>query len=231
MVAITNTGEVQYDRVQRVIQERILSGELKPGQRLVRRVLAKELGVSPIPVIEALHRLEVEGLVEHEPSVGARVRPMTREQILDDLVLREAIESQIMRQLVGRLGPTTLAELRVQAAMVDAAMQGGRVDDEQGMVRHAAFHLELARLTGRPVLLAELRKIWTRRTMQMTWATATVTITTPPDWHAQLIDALESQDVQKADAAARHHVRRTPLEQDTVVRGIADALAHIPGGV
>lgn len=221
-------AEAQYERVQRLLRQRIVQGGLRPGQRLVRRVLAKELGVSPIPVIEALHRLEQEGLVEHEPNVGARVRPLNLEQIQDDLVLREAIESQILRLLVGRLGPVVLDELRRQAAAVDAGMQRGLADDEPGMQAHAELHFELARLTGRGILLRELRKVWSRRFMQMAWVAATVTAKTPPDWHGRLVEAIASGDPLIADETARYHVRRSPEEREQVLRSLTAALAHLP---
>lgn len=223
-------GEAQYERVGRILRGRILRGELRPGQRLVRRTVAAELGVSAIPVVEALHRLEFEGLVEHEPNVGARVRPLTLEQIEDDIALREAIESQVARMLAGRLGPVVLEELRARAGRLDALMQQetaagaapGR--DEQGMAEHAAFHLELARLTGRPVLLAEDRKVWSRRYTQLAWIDAAVQRTVPADWHQRLIDALATGDPLVADEAFRYHIRRSPAEYRAVLREMASAL-------
>lgn len=223
----TGNATPQYERVQERLREQIVRGELRPGQRLVRRTLAKEMGVSPIPVIEALHRLEQEGLVEHEPAVGARVRALTVESIREDLVLREALESQILRELTGRLGPVVLDELRHHAARVDAAMQRGMPDDEAGMRTHANFHFELARLTGCRILVTELRKVWSRRFMQMAWVAATVTAKTPPDWHERLIEALAGGDPLAADAAARFHVRKSPKEQDEVMRGLVAAMAHL----
>ncbi len=205
-------AELQYGRVERIIRDRILRGDLRPGQRLVRRTLAKEIGVSPIPVIEALYRLEQEGLVENESNVGARVRALTLQQLQDDLVLREAIECQVARLLVGRLGPTLLDTLRQQADQLDATMQQGHPNDESGTTAHARFHFELARLTDCPILLKEERRIWSRRFMQYAWVSATLVQPVPPDWHRQLIEAIASGNIQTADEAARIHVRHNPTE-------------------
>ena len=81
------------ERSYHYIRERLSQGDLSPGKRLVYRVLAEEIGVSVIPVREAIHRLASEGLVEHVPGSGAFVRK-TDPQDLDNLyVLRDALES------------------------------------------------------------------------------------------------------------------------------------------
>jgi len=81
------------ERSYEYIRERVSRGDLPPGKRLVNRVLADEIGVSVIPVREAIHRLASEGLVEYVPGSGAFVRK-TDPQDLDNLyVLRDALES------------------------------------------------------------------------------------------------------------------------------------------
>lgn len=75
------------------IRADISSGQLTPGARLVNRTLAKEIGVSVIPVREAIHRLATEGLVEHIPGAGAFVRKTDRQQLDNLYVLRDALES------------------------------------------------------------------------------------------------------------------------------------------
>lgn len=81
------------EKSYRHIFRKLSRGELSPGMQLVNRVLASEIGVSVIPVREAIHRLASEGLVEHVPGAGAFVRePSWRD--LDELyVLRDALES------------------------------------------------------------------------------------------------------------------------------------------
>src|SRR6056297_757079 len=75
------------------IRDQLSRGEMSPGERLVNRSLAERIGVSVIPVREAIHRLASEGLIEHVPGAGAFVRKPSR-QALDNLyVLRDALES------------------------------------------------------------------------------------------------------------------------------------------
>jgi DNA-binding GntR family transcriptional regulator len=82
-------AEKSYD----YIRQKLSGGDFPPGKRLVNRTLANEIGVSVIPVREAIHRLASEGFVKHVPGAGAFVRK-TDPQDLDDLyVLRDALES------------------------------------------------------------------------------------------------------------------------------------------
>ncbi len=82
-------AERSYD----YIRERLSSGDLPPGKRLVNRALAEEIGVSVIPVREAIHRLASEGLIEHVPGSGAFVRKADPQDLDNLYVLRDALES------------------------------------------------------------------------------------------------------------------------------------------
>src|SRR6202158_1305408 len=76
------------------IRERILKGVIALGAPLSRRKLAAELGMSLLPVAEALQALESDGLVESRPRVGTRVCLPTAEEIYARYQVREAFESQ-----------------------------------------------------------------------------------------------------------------------------------------
>ncbi len=140
------------DLAYTVICERILNGTLKPGQRLVRTEMAELTGVSIIPVIDALHRLENEGLVESTPYQGARVISLSTETKRDRYALRLAAESQIARMLSrGILREDVRNRLLEQATVVDTQVRiNGRVKSTWEM--HYEFHVGLARLTGCPSL-------------------------------------------------------------------------------
>lgn len=75
------------------IRSKLASGDLGPGKRLVNRALAEEIGVSVIPVREAIHRLASEGFVDHVPGAGAFVRKPDRQDLDNMYVLRDALES------------------------------------------------------------------------------------------------------------------------------------------
>src|SRR5919108_712850 len=76
------------------VKQRILHGELPMGHVISRRKIAAELGMSFLPVSEALLRLEFEGLLESRPRAGTRVRIPSREDVRGHYIVREALEVQ-----------------------------------------------------------------------------------------------------------------------------------------
>jgi len=103
-----------------LIRERILKGEIPLGGALSRRKLASELGVSLLPVAEALQRLENEGLVESQSRVGTRVCLPTAQDIRDRYEIREALESQAARLYSQRASTRDRMELEKMADHMDA---------------------------------------------------------------------------------------------------------------
>jgi len=91
---IVTASQETYDR----LLEKLLSGSYPPGTRLVNRKLASELGVSVIPVREALGRLASEGLVEHIPGAGSFSRNLSRKEIVKLYSFREQLESFAVRE-------------------------------------------------------------------------------------------------------------------------------------
>ncbi len=79
-------------RVRDLLEEAILEGELKPGERLRAEALAQRFGTSRTPIREALLQLEGQGLVEVEPNRGAVVRTFDRDDVLDLYEVRALIE-------------------------------------------------------------------------------------------------------------------------------------------
>src|SRR5262245_45649803 len=77
-----------------VVRQRIARGELVLGQAISRRRPATELGMSFLPVTEALLRLEFEGLLESRPRAGTRVRVPTPADVEGNYIIRQALETQ-----------------------------------------------------------------------------------------------------------------------------------------
>jgi DNA-binding GntR family transcriptional regulator len=80
------------EAIYQEVKKRVLDGSLKPGTRLLIQQLAKQYGVSEIPVREALRKLTAEGFVETIPHLGSRVASMSLKGIEEMLVMRECLE-------------------------------------------------------------------------------------------------------------------------------------------
>jgi len=102
------------------VKQRILRGELPMGQVISRRKIAAELGMSFLPVSEALLRLEFEGLLESRPRAGTRVRIPSREDVRGHYIVREALEVQAAKLFSVVATAEDRTELLKMAIRVDA---------------------------------------------------------------------------------------------------------------
>jgi DNA-binding GntR family transcriptional regulator len=98
----------------------MLRGELQPGQWLRQDDLAASLGVSKVPVREALQRLAAEGLVTFEANRGSVVRSLTADEAEEIYALRRAIEPMLLERSVPQLTIVDLAEAEMALADADA---------------------------------------------------------------------------------------------------------------
>lgn len=194
-------------RVYETLRTDIVTGQFKPGDRLVRRALGKRLGVSPMPVTEALYMLQWDGLVESRALYGCRVRPLTIEDVRNDEVLREALECQAARLCSEHAADRDLKRLAADAKRLDRLMSGGDSDSTIGMQLHLEFHVNVAELSGFIRLAEELRRVWSRLLMRLNWIKATRYKPVPCDWHQQLVRTLQRRDPLSAERKMREHVQ------------------------
>jgi len=124
------------DETYHAIRKRVAAGDWPPGMRLVNRKLGVELGVSMVPVREALNRLASEGLVEHVPGAGAFVRRLDRKQIVQLYALREQLECFAAREAAARIRPDQLVQLEKLCA--DWRTLLGRIRQSKGRTATAA---------------------------------------------------------------------------------------------
>jgi DNA-binding GntR family transcriptional regulator len=99
------------DEISNYIKEAILSGELKPGDRIVETRWARELGVSQSPVREAIRELEMIGLVENRPFQGCYVKELTVKDIKDSYRVRVSLETLGMEDAVENITDEQLLEI------------------------------------------------------------------------------------------------------------------------
>jgi DNA-binding GntR family transcriptional regulator len=186
-----------------VVRQRILRGALVLGQVISRRKLAAELGMSFLPVSEALLRLEVEGLLESRPRAGTRVRIPSPEDVQGDYVVREALEVQAALLYIAVATPAERAALRKLAVRVDAlAMKPNRA---MFLVLHQKLHRRIAQCTRCAALCEAIEKT---HALASIWfcAMRQPSAEDSPTRHQDLLDALNSGDPVKAAEAVRQHL-------------------------
>jgi DNA-binding GntR family transcriptional regulator len=150
----------KQELVYRTLRDAIMRCELAPGRRLVIDELARQLEVSAIPVREALHILQSEGLVTNIPHVGATVSPISREATVEVFSLMEGLEIVAARTAAQRLTPPEADELSGLVAQMDSAVAAGRHHDWADL--NTRFHLAISRMTAMPMLLSMTERILSR---------------------------------------------------------------------
>ena len=100
------------DVVFNTLRQAILTGELKPGERLMEIHLANKLGVSRTPIREAIHKLELEGLVTMIPRRGAEVSQITEKNMQDVLEVRRALDALCAELACDRITDEELENLK-----------------------------------------------------------------------------------------------------------------------
>lgn len=109
------------------IKDGILTGRLRPGERLLENQLAEELGVSRTPIREALRMLEIENLVDLIPRKGAQVKKMSEKDIKDVLEIRKVLEELASGIAAENITKQEIAELKkLHMDFVDAFERGDR---------------------------------------------------------------------------------------------------------
>ena len=201
------------ERAYTHIREKILRGQLPFGAPISRRELATELGMSMLPIGEALRRLEDEALVEAVPRVGTLVKTPTPQDIRGFYVVREALESQAARLFSEKATPADRKELTVLAERLDDAYKKCAEYEEVSAQQlyelrdqHMKFHLTVAEGAHCPFLRRAIEK---NQVLIFNWFLDLLFgyPGLPQDWHEELAKTLTGTDVEAADRAMRKHVR------------------------
>lgn len=190
------------------IRERIASGELALGAVLSPRKLGEELGMSFLPVADALKLLELQGLVESKDRVGTRVKVPTVEDVEGLCIVREALESQVARLAAQRATPGERKKIVEKAMEVDrryAREITSRKVWAETSLHHARFHRFVAECAHCPALLEaiEATNVFTLKVLFEGVLTKKVR---PPRFHESYARTITAGDPDAADKAARTHL-------------------------
>jgi len=192
-------------KAQTAIRNYVLSGQVKPGSRLVASQLAIQLGVSRAPVREALLRLEAEGLVESVPNKGTFVVEIAEDNLREIYTVRSLLEGLAMRLAVQKMDKDMLREL---ANIVERMKQAARDGDvERVAALDFDFHQRIWQLSGHKKLYQLLTSMMAQIRMFLA-----LNVRVYDDLldncleHVELFDALVSGDAAKAERLMIKHI-------------------------
>jgi len=201
VAAISRT--VLREQVKDILLQRIASGELKPGERLVETRIAQELGTSQAPVREALRDLQLLRLVESEPFRGSRVRVFGQEELIDVYPVRAALEELAARLAAEKLG----GDVSVLEAELEAMKDAVRRGDTHALVEHdVAFHRHVVEAAGNSVLKQCWQSLGVESRITISLYGTYMDPAQAAERHQKLIDPIRDQKPGPAGREARKHV-------------------------
>ncbi len=194
------------DQAAQELKTAILQGRLKEGDRLHQVALAKQLGLSPIPLREALRQLENEGFVTLEPYHGAVVRKTTPEELVDLTETRLVLEALALRSAMPNLTPGMVDEAIAQRDRMVAAKDPHEVHEA-----HLTLLDFLYAPAERPHLLHLLKDVVSRA--QRYYPIYKQVLGTLPEELPTLLEYLQACRNRDLDKA--HHLLETRMRATT----------------
>lgn len=204
--------EVLPNSVTTILRQAILKGDLKQGEHLVQAELAEQLGVSRMPVREALKTLEMEGLIVLEPHKGAVVRSFTVDDIDEIYEIRAMLEPFTLKKSIPKLTSDNLNELKsLHEKMVDTT------NHEEYVELNRTFHditlsgCESKRLHG---LMSRVSHGIAKDTPYV----IPDQIEKSNKEHAVILESILKEDIQKACNEYEDHISRTHKDLIAVLK-------------
>jgi DNA-binding GntR family transcriptional regulator len=188
-----------HESVYRGLRNRILFGGFLPGSAVTLRGLAHDMGVSPMPIREAVRRLIAERALKLQDNRRVLVPPMTQGTFEQIIFARRILEPELASRALDHIGPTEIRQIIAHDKAVDRAMSVG---DVQGyMQSNYRFHFAIYERAGADTLLALVESIWLQFGPFMRMAYGRFGTSDLEDQHQAAIAALQHRDRKALKAA------------------------------
>lgn len=192
-------------RLAAYLREEIVSGRLRPGERLIEQALAERCHVSRVPLREAFRILSTEGLITLTPHRGATVTPLSDIELVELFEARAAIEGHAAQLAASAVRRPDLTLLREQLADMRRAVAKGDITSYYALA--GEFHSNLVAASGNSILVRLFEQI--RRQLRRYQAAMARLPELPRRSiveHARILKAIEKLDAVAAHAAATQHI-------------------------
>ena len=194
------------DLIYEALRQAIFEGELKAGDRLVEKDLAKKMNVSRTPVREALRKLETEGLVKHVPRKGVVVKGFKRSDIIEIYSIRKALEVLAITYTVENITDEEISKLKEKIEIMEILTYKG--DTASLFNVSQEFNDILIKACRMPRLinlintyleyLEQFRRVTMKKKERKLKAL---------EEHKQILQAIIDKDVEKAKALTEKHLQ------------------------
>lgn len=205
------TREISREQIADALQRGILNGEFAPGQRLIEADICETLAASRTTVRLALSDLVNQGIVEHTPHRGARVRVVSVEEALQIAEVRLMVESLCVARAAEKISDTEIVALRdMEARLVEYAGNGDMVGFARLTYQVFQTYVRIAKQPIAEEVLTRLRARNNRHRFRLSYRPNRARVSLP-FWRA-IIDAIcrrNPADAQRALASLSQNVQET----------------------
>ena len=206
MARPTESYSTKSDFAYTIVRDKILSGELAPGQVLNQATLARTIGISTTPLREALRRLKTENLVELDAHRDARVTDLTAEEARDLLEVRRALDPLAAALAAERRTKADIRDIRA-AATVEPLRRGFGIED---LNAHRRFHSAIYRASHNDLLISTLDALWDKadryRRVGLAGEQSQEERDRKADQHGRLVECVVAGDAEGAAAVMHEHI-------------------------
>jgi len=205
------------DVVFKTLRRGILTGELKPGERLMEIHLANRLGVSRTPIREAIRKLELEGLVTMIPRRGAEVANITEKNLKDVLEVRRALESLAIELACIRITEDKLSVLKEKMEKVEKAMD--TKDTTAIASADVMFHDAIVEVSGNDRLIQLVNNLGEQMyRYRFEYIKDVSKHEQIRNEHRMMYECIMKKDKENASKTVKHHI---DAQEEAIVRKIA----------
>ncbi len=200
------------EEIRNSIKKAIMSGELKPGDRIIETRWAKELGVSQSPVREAIRELEMIGLVDNIPYQGCFVRKVTKKDMRDSYKVRMYLELLGIQDAVKNVDEEKIKELHAILKEMEVAAEAENFD--LYIQKDVSFHKKIVAISKNSILIRSWDQCYIHDLTYIgTWISH-MTLEQLSVRHEGLYEALAARDSERAATEISHHFEQLIDELD-----------------
>ena len=208
--------------VLRELRSAIIRGEIRPGEPVRQDTIARELGVSRVPVREAMKVLEAEGQLTYEPHRGYTVTELSYDELQELYLLRSLLEDEAIRRAIPRLDDELEAQLHTMVEQMEDMLPADDCDSAEGLVNYLElnerFHFALFERCGVTRLVQQIRMLWRNSDAYRSVYHNDISARHRAQVeHRELLEACAARDVERA-------VRVTTIHRDNTITMMDDVL-------
>jgi DNA-binding GntR family transcriptional regulator len=206
MLASAQPHQTKRAIVYDALRSSIMRCDLLPGQRLIIDDISRQLGVSQIPVREALQQLQSERLVVNVPHIGATVAPISPSDVTEVFALMEGLESVAVEPAAKNASPEFLATMDRTVREMDSALEGE--DGERWAALNSDFHRLISAQARMPLLFDMTQRTldqWDR--VRRYFNIFSQRVGHAQSQHHEIAAAFRVRDIEKLRRLSRDHNR------------------------